>query len=104
MTDILTGIVVFCAAATAAACAVAKLIIESGECKIKNVELRMESVELRNLSHLIENEPILHSTFSIFNSKFSIHTAVFVFFATVATLSAQKTNAPPRSGSVEWKV
>ena len=41
-------------------------------------------------------EQIRHSTFSILHSKFSLHTAVFVFFAAIATLSAQKTNSPPR--------
>ena len=38
-----------------------------------------------------------------FHSKFSIHTAAFIFFATIATLSAQKqgggTNAPPQGAS-----
>ena len=85
MIDFLTELVLVCAAATATACAVAKLIIESGECKI-------------------EDRP----QFSILHSKFSIHTAVFVFFAVIAVQYAGAkhggTNSPPRSGSVEWKV
>ena len=96
MIDFLTGLVIVCAAATATACAVAKLIIESGECKI-------------------EDRP----QFSILHSKFSIHTAVFVFFAAIAVQYAGAkhggTNAspngaslpqmvPPGGGNVELKI
>ena len=84
MIDFLTGLVLVCAAATATACAVAKLIIESGECKI-------------------EDRP----QFSILHSKFSIHTAVFVFYAAIAVQYAGAkhggTNSPPlRGASVEF--
>ena len=84
MIDFLTGLVLVCAAVTATACAVAKLIIESGECKI-------------------EDRP----QFSILHSKFSIHTAVFVFFAAIAVQYAGAkhggTNSPPlRGASVEF--
>ena len=61
------------------AIAVAKCKIENGKCRIAE-----------------------------FHSKFSIHTAAFVFFATIATLSAQKqgggTNDPPRGGNVELRI
>ena len=80
MIDFLTGLLVFCAAVTATACAVAKLIIESGECKI-------------------EDRP----QFSILHSKFSIHTAVFVFSAAIAVQYAGAkhggTNSPPLRGA-----
>ena len=87
MAKLLTGILVFCAATTLAAWAVAaaKLRIENGKCRIA------ESFSKR------ANPP-----FYILHSKFSIHTAVFVFFAAIATLSAQKqgaTNDPPRGAS-----
>ena len=90
MTDFLTKLALFGAAATATACAVAKLIIESGKWKMKTEKVPQ---------------------FSILHSKFSIHTAVFAFFAMIATLSAQKggTNAPPNgasppNGNVELKI
>ena len=82
----LTDICLIGAAATATACAVAKLIIESGKCR-----MRAETIP----------------QFSILHPRFSIHTAVFAFFALIATLCAQKpdgTNEPPRSGNVELRM
>jgi len=92
MIDIFTGIALIGAAVSLAAwgIAVAKLRIENGEWKGENVKCKMENVELRNFSSLREKESIHHSTFYILHSKFSIHTAAFIFFATIATLSAQK--------------
>jgi len=92
MIDFLTGLLVFCAAATATACAVAKLIIENGKCRIKE--------------RSIFDRERANPQFYILHSPFSIHTAVFVFFAAIATLSAQKsgTNSPPRGGNVELRM
>ena len=92
MARLLTGILVFCAATTLAAWAVAaaKLRIENGKCRI---------AELPSVYKKRANPQ-----FSILHSTFSINTAVFVFFAAIATLSAQKTNSPPRGGNVELKM
>ena len=96
MTDFMTILALVGAAATATACAVAKLIIENGKCRIK------ES------SSLDREEPIHHFTFSILNSQFSIHTVVFAFFVGVAVHYAGAknggTNEPPRGGSVELRM
>ena len=80
MTGVFTGIVLFFAAVSAGAwlVAVAKLRMENGKCRMKDCP-----------------------QFSILHSKFSIHTAVFLFFAAIATVCAQKTNSPPRGGSVD---
>ena len=101
MIDIFTGIALVGAAVSTAAwgIAVAKLRMENRKQGIGN---REQVTEER------EKESIHHSTFYIHHSKFSIHTAAFVFFATIATLSAQKqgggTNDPPRGGNVEWRI
>jgi len=87
MIDIFTGIALVGAAVSTIAwgIAIAKLRIENVKCRMKD-----------------------SPQFNILHSKFSIHTAAFVFFATIATLSAQKqgggTNDPPRGGNVEWKM
>ena len=99
MINFLTGLALIGAAVTAIACAIAKLIIENGKRKIED---RPQFLARKSLG---DGGSILHS-------KFSIHTAVFVFFAAIATLSAQKsgTNAPPNgasppSGNVElWNL
>jgi len=81
MIDAFTNFALVGAAASAVAwgIAVAKLRVENVKCRIAE-----------------------------FHSKFSIHTAAFIFFATIATLSAQKqgggTNDPPRGGNVELKM
>ena len=84
MSNFLTGLALVGAAATAIACAIAKLIIESVKCRIED-----------------------HPQFSILHSPFSIHTAVLAFFAGVAVQYAgakhDGTNAPPRGGSVELR-
>jgi len=91
MMDILTGFALVGAAVSLAAwaIAVAKCKMENGKCRI---------VESFSFYRNCTNPP-----FSIFHSKFSIHAAAFVFFATIATLSAQKqgggTNAPPQGAS-----
>ena len=79
MTGVFTFIVFFCAVVSTVAWAavVVKVRMENGKCRTKDCP-----------------------QFSILHSKFSIHTAVFLFFAAIATLSAQKTNSPPRGGSV----
>ena len=92
MAELLTGILVFCAAASFAAClvAAAKLRIKNGKCRIAEL----------SSAYKRRSKP----QFSILHSTFSINTAVFVFFAAIATLSAQKTNSPPRGGNVELKM
>jgi len=96
MMDIFTGFALVGAAASTAAwgIAVVKCKMESGKCRIAKSFF---------FDRKRDNPP-----FSIFHSTFSIHTAAFVFFATIATLSAQKqgggTNDPPRGGNVEWKM
>ena len=77
MAGVFTVIVLFCAAVSAVAWAIVKLRMENGKCRMKNCP-----------------------QFSILHSKFSIHTAVFLFFAAIATVCAQKTNSPPRGGNV----
>ena len=83
MAGVFTVIVLFCAAVStvAWAIAVAKCKMENGKCRMKDCP-----------------------QFSILHSKFSIHTAVFLFFAAIATVCAQKTNSPPRGGNVELKM
>ena len=90
MIDFLTGLALVGAAVSAIACAIAKLIIDNVECRIKE-------------SSIFDRERA-NPQFSIIHFPFSIHTAVFVFFAAIATLSAQKTNAPLRGASVELKM
>ena len=114
MTDIFTGLALTGAAVSTAAWAVAaaKLRIENVKCRIENGERGRGNGErgrgngergMGNRERKRANSP-----FSILHSKFSIHTTAFVFFATIATLSAQKqgggTNDPPRGGNVEWKM
>ena len=86
----LAGICLVGAAVSAIACAIAKLIIENGKCTRRRQGF---------CGREIENRP----QFYILHSPFSIHTSVFVFFALIATLSAQKqgggTNDPPRGAS-----
>ena len=84
MINFLTGLALVGAAVTAIACAIAKLIIENGKCRINDCPQFLASKSLGGGG-------------SILHSPFSIHTAVFVFFAAIATLSAQKsgTNEPP---------
>ena len=84
MINFLTGLALVGAAVTAIACAIAKLIIENGKCRINDCPQFLARKSLGGGG-------------SILHSPFSIHTAVFVFFAAIATLSAQKsgTNEPP---------
>ena len=87
MIDFLTGLALIGAVVSTAAwaAAVIKLIMENEKCRMKDCPQS-----------------------SILYSKFSIHTAVFLFFAAIATLFAQKqgggTNDPPRSANVELKI
>ena len=67
MTGVFTAIVLFCAAVSTVAWAIVKLRMENGKCRMKDCQ-----------------------QFSILHSKFSIHTAVFLFFAAIATVCAQK--------------
>ena len=69
MAGVFTVIVLFCAAVStvAWAAAVVKCKMENGKCRMKDCP-----------------------QFSILHSKFSIHTAVFLFFAAIATVCAQK--------------
>ena len=81
MVNLLTGLALVGAAVSSAAWLVAKLKVESVKCRVND-------------------RPQLFAH----NSKLSTHTAVFLFFAAIATLSAQKTNAPLRGASVELKM
>ena len=101
MINFLTGLALVGAAATAIACAIAKLIIENGKCRIED-----HSQFLARQSHLtaVVSAKAVGDGGSILHSKFSINGAAFVFFAAIATLFAQKTNSPPRGGSVELRV
>jgi len=102
MTDIFTGLALAgVAVSTAAWVVVAKLRIGNGERGMGNGEhiprakRVAEGDALAGVGTGRGKEQFHHFQFSIFNSKFSIHTAAFVFFATIATLSAQKTNSSP---------
>ena len=78
MAEFFTGILVFCAAISLAACLVA-----TAKCKIENVKCRI--AESFSFFRERANPP-----FSILHSKFSIHTSAFLSFAIAATVSAQK--------------